>query len=140
VVRINLIEPKQLSDQHLIAEYREILLLFGYYRKHPVIRPSDDHRCPMRFYQNKLLYLKNRFETLKDEMRTRNFKPQKHIELIHYDNSNFKDFEPNETQVRQIKERITQRINERPTWYRYYGEYKEPAFFEGLMENHKLEG
>ena len=35
MVRINIIEPRKLADQHLIAEYNEILMLFGYVRKHP---------------------------------------------------------------------------------------------------------
>jgi len=68
MVRINLIEPSKLSDQHLIAEYREILLLFGYYRKHHTIRPSDDHKQPMRFYQDKILYLITRFFEIKEDL------------------------------------------------------------------------
>lgn len=141
MVRINLIEPKQLSDQHLVAEYREILLLFGYYRKHPTIRPSDDHRQPMRFYQDKIVYLIKRFFDLKQEMIYRGFKPTKDIIYCRHtmNNGRLKDFEPNETQVSQIKERIVQRLNERPEWYRYYGEYKEPTFFEEMM-NRVVEG
>lgn len=140
MVRINLIEPSKLSDQHLIAEYREILLLFGYYRKHHFIRPSNDHKQPMRFYHNKILYLITRFFEIKEEMLKRQFKPIKDIKFcIHTmakPRRNY--FEPNEIQVLEIKQRILQRINERPTWYRYYGEHKSPEFFENLMQNHEV--
>ena len=139
MVRINLIEPSKLADQHLIAEYREILLLFGYYRKHPIIRPSDNHKQPMRFYQDKLWYLVKRFIQLKVEMIVRGFKPTKTIgykELKVKDEyqGRCNDFKPNDRQIQDIKDRITQRVYERPTWYRYYGQYKEPEFFVDLMK------
>jgi deoxyribonuclease (pyrimidine dimer) len=35
MVRINLIKPNYLTDEHLIAEYNEILMLLGYVRKYP---------------------------------------------------------------------------------------------------------
>ena len=37
MVRINLVDPKKLSDQHLIAEYDEILMLTAYIKKYPKI-------------------------------------------------------------------------------------------------------
>lgn len=33
MVRVNLIDPKFLSDQHIIAEYDEILMLISYIRR-----------------------------------------------------------------------------------------------------------
>ena len=38
MVRINLVEPKKLADQHLIAEYDEILMLLGYVRRYPEVK------------------------------------------------------------------------------------------------------
>ena len=35
MVRVNIINPNKLADQHLIAEYNEILMLLGYVRKYP---------------------------------------------------------------------------------------------------------
>ena len=78
MVRINLVSPQSLSDQHLIAEYREILMIFGIYRKRKIINTSDDNLMhPVQFYKDKLLFLKNRFEKLKNEMISRNFMPKK---------------------------------------------------------------
>ena len=139
MVRVNLIPSTQLSDQHLIAEYREILMLFGYYRKHPVIQPSQNHFCPMRFYHDKLQYLMRRWIALKVEMIMRGFNPTinlhyKELQLRDEFQGRFKDFVPSPEQIKSMKERITQRISEKPNWYRYNHEYKSPQFFQELMQ------
>jgi hypothetical protein len=56
MVRVNLLEPSALSDQHLIAEYSEILRLLGYVRKHPEVNSRDAHflRNPVRYFSDKL--------------------------------------------------------------------------------------
>ena len=38
MVRVNIINPKYLADQHLRAEYLEIIMLVTYVRKHPKIK------------------------------------------------------------------------------------------------------
>ena len=62
MVRINLINPKKLTDQHLIAEYNEILMLLGYVKKYPKLEkiPSKYNlgKGHMLFFKNKLKYLK----------------------------------------------------------------------------------
>jgi len=137
MVRINLIDPKQLSDQHLIAEYREILLLFGTYKNklNKKMEPSDDNLMnPFRFFYNKLLYLKRRHTALREEMIVRGFKPTKFVDLNDYPWHRINDFEPEKIHKDRIIKRITQRVNEKPNWYRYYGEYKTPEFFEEMMK------
>lgn len=134
MVRINLISPQQLSDQHLIAEYREILMMFGYYRLHQSFQPTVNQFQAARFYHDKLLYLQNRFMMLREEMITRNFKPTKFIERDGYPEEHWNDYEPTDFYIQEMKQRIKQRINEKPTWYRYRSEYRTPAFFEELMK------
>ena len=136
MVRVNIVNPKVLSDQHLIAEYREILLLFGVYKNriNKGIKKSDNNLMhPIQFYQDKLLYLKHRHEDLIEEMKKRKFKPKKTVDIndFHFDRLN--DWEPKKEHIERIKERIIQRLNEKPNWYRYYGEYKTPEFFEEMM-------
>jgi len=136
MVRVNIIEPKVLSDQHLIAEYREILLLFGTYKSKlgKEIKKSDNNLMhPICFYQDKLLYLKHRHEDLKEEMKNRKFKPKKTIDINDFHFNRLNDWEPKKEHIERIKERIIQRLNEKPNWYRYYGEYKTPEFFEEMM-------
>jgi len=137
MVRVNLVEPYTLSDQHLIAEYREILLLFGYYKKkkHNEIKRSDNNLMhPIQFYQDKLLFLMKRFINLKFEMIERGFKPIKTIELNGLDHSRYNSWAPKEEHIQRVKNRIIQRLNEKPSWYRYCGDYQPPEFFEGLMK------
>ena len=73
MVRVNLIPPRKLADQHLIAEYNEILMLLGYVRKYPMTEEIPKNYClgkgHIKFFKNKLLYLKKRHENLKNEMK-----------------------------------------------------------------------
>ena len=136
MVRVNLIEPSKLADQHLIAEYREILLLFGMYRKRNgyKIQISDDNlKHPYRFFHNKLKYLEKRHLQLRQEMINRNFNPQLFVNLDGYPTDRLNDFVPNNTHIRRVEERIIQRLKEKPDWYRYHSEYKNPEFFMELM-------
>jgi len=141
MVRINCgIEPTHLSDQHLIAEYREILLAFGYYKKNNnrrIKKSKENLKHPLRFYQDKLTYLAKRFIKLKSEMIRRGMAPMKNLSQNGFDSSRFNDFTPNEYHQEQIKERITQRINEKEesvgSWYKYCGTNQPIEFFEGLM-------
>ena len=137
MVRINLIDPKQLSDQHLIAEYREILLLFGTYksRMDKKMKPAEDNLMhPFRFFYNKLLYLKRRHDALRAEMIARGFKPKKFVDLNDYPWHRIHDFEPEDIHKDRIIKKISQRLDEKPNWYRYYGKYKTPEFFKDLMK------
>ena len=76
MVRINLIKPRFLSDQHLIAEYDEILMLIAYIKKYSKTNldkiPNNYSlgKGHILFFKNKVLYLKNRHEKLKKEMNT----------------------------------------------------------------------
>ncbi|MBN1157597.1 endonuclease, partial [Candidatus Woesearchaeota archaeon] len=83
MVRINLVEPKKLTDQHLVAEYNEILMLIGHVRKHPEIKAMPKEyilgKGHILFFKNKLVYLKKRHELIKNEMLRRGFKPKKTI-------------------------------------------------------------
>lgn len=140
MVRVNIILPEHLSDQHLIAEYREILFLFGYYEhnKNKTIKQSDDNlKHPYMFYQDKLLYLKKRHYLLREEMIQRGFKPNITIRDNGFDCVRINDWVPDDIHVQRVKQRITKRINEKPNWYRYCGDYQPPEFFEGLMNERK---
>ncbi len=83
MVRINLINPRYLSDQHLIAEYDEILMLLGYVKKYSILKLEEIPKkyCfgegHIKFFKNKLLYLKRRHELIKKEMQNRGFKTNK---------------------------------------------------------------
>lgn len=81
MTRINLIPPKQLIRQHLVAEYRELPRVFGlvHAQSSKGKRPSD-LKIPksfvlgtghVTFFYDKLEFLRKRFGLLVDEMRSR---------------------------------------------------------------------
>jgi deoxyribonuclease (pyrimidine dimer) len=137
MVRINLIDPKKLADQHLIAEYNEILMLLGYVRKHPEVKnvPTSYRlgKGHLLFFKDKLNYLAKRHNLLKKEMRRRNFIPTKTINLALYDKSLHNNWKPMKKDIVVINERITQKILKKPNYYTYQGQHKSPAFFIDLL-------
>lgn len=136
MVRINLLHPRQLADQHLVAEYNEILMLFGHVKKFPTINNMPKDYClgkgHITFFKNKLIYLKKRHEELKKEMKKRGYETNKTIELKH-GNELLNDWEPKECDKKLIKKRITEKLLKKPHYYRYYGEKKPVEFLINLI-------
>jgi deoxyribonuclease (pyrimidine dimer) len=143
MVRINIINPKYLTDQHLIAEYDEMLMLLSYVERYPHIKMIKGvseiperytlNKGHMKFFKDKLKYLKNRHELLKSEMRGRGFKPTKNIDLKKYPKALHNDWKPQRDDYKIIIERITWKINKKPKYYRYYGKYKDKDFLIELL-------
>jgi deoxyribonuclease (pyrimidine dimer) len=138
MVRINLIKPKYLADQHLIAEYNEILMLLGYVKKYPgctriphnyVLGPGH-----ITFFKNKLLYLKKRHDIIKKEMRRRNFVPRKTIDLSLFPKKLINNWKPNEIDKKIIRFRIVTKLKAKPNYYRYAGLHYPISFFLELIK------
>jgi len=139
MVRINLINPKKLSDQHLIAEYDEILMLLGYVKRFPKIKKDDPKiyclgKGHIKFFRNKLLYLKKRHELLKKEMKLRSFNPIKTINLNKFSKNLINDWKPSVKDFKIIKKRISEKIKLKPNFYKYYGIRKPVSFFLKLLK------
>jgi deoxyribonuclease (pyrimidine dimer) len=141
MVRINLINPKYLADQHLIAEYNEILMLLGYVRKNPKLTLS---KIPLNyklgkghilFFKNKLRYLEKRFKLIKAEMRKRRFSEKINFDLTPFDRELIKDWKPNEKDKKIIKKRLIHKITLKPDYYKYYKNKKSKNFFIKMIEN-----
>ncbi len=143
MVRINLLNPNSLSDQHLIAEYNEILMLIGFIQKFPLLEltiiPKNYTlgKGHINFFKNKLTYIKNRHEQIKKEMLKRKFKPTKTLKLNHKSltNKHKNNYKPTQEAKQLIKQRIKQKIKSKPNFYRYYKHYKPVNFFLNLIDN-----
>lgn len=129
LVRVNLINPKNLADQHLIAEYNEILMLLGYVKKFPKI---DYGKIPKKyclgkghilFFKDKLLYLKKRHELIKKEMENRGFKITKTIDLNKFRKNLKNDWKPNNQDKKIIRKRLIEKLKKKPEFYTYYGKH-----------------
>ena len=125
MVRVNLISPGKLADQHLIAEYAEILMLADYIKKHPELEGIPSKYClgtgHQKFFKNKLMYLKKRHESLKKEMRKRGFHPKRSLSLKGFPKANLHGWKPKEKDFKIIKKRIAEKIRKKPDFYRYCG-------------------
>ena len=85
MTRINIISPTELTDQHLIAEYREIFMVAGSLRRTLVSKSGyQESKVPKKytlnqghvyFFYNKGKYLHNRYNELILEMKNRGFSP-----------------------------------------------------------------
>lgn len=138
MVRINITSPRNLADQHLIAEYNEILMLVGYARKHPGIKCVPARYClgkgHITFFKNKLLYLAKRHEEIKKEMKRRGFKPRKSISLKRFKKYLLNDWKPCAPDQKVIKRRLIEKLSKKSDFYRYYGEKKPVGFFIRLLK------
>lgn len=124
------VNPKLLLDQHLIAEYRELLIPVGQLRKSGFTFKSTVPKKfklgagHITFWKNKLLYLERRHETLVKEMISRGFQPTISFQdLTDAPKELLNDWKPDEEAFRLIKDRILERYEAKPDWYRYRGKH-----------------
>lgn len=138
MVRVNIINPSKLADQHLIAEYNEILMLLGFVKKNPNKKVCGTDYClgegHINFFKDKLLYLKKRHELLKKEMLNRGFKPLKTIDLSCFADCLKKEWSPSLNDFNIINERLKSKILSKPNYYKYYGLVKNSNFFINLLK------
>ncbi len=132
MTRINLIDPSELADQHLVAEYREIFMV-GPALQRSLKSPNwnkTKETLPkkftlngghVKFFYNKGKYLHKRYEELIEEMKSRgmNPDPSRTFKREQWPDDLYNDWLPTTKDLEIIRERITQRINLKPKWYRW---------------------
>lgn len=127
-MRINCIKPEYLSDQHLRAEWLEILLLPPYIRRSLKSKKgfylSDSKEYTLnaghaRFFYDKLEYVEKRYKAIGDEMIRRGYNINYQLDLSEFDRSLYNDWNPTATDVAINLSRILSRINMKPMWYTY---------------------
>ena len=136
MTRINLINVNELSDQHLIAEYREITMVPAALKRtlnsrnglilKNIPKNFTLNKGHVTFFYNKGQYLYNRYRLLINEMKKRGFNPNADREFpvkIFIENNLFNDWKPTIQDLSIIKKRIDSKIKQKPNWYRKYGEY-----------------
>jgi deoxyribonuclease (pyrimidine dimer) len=142
MVRVNLIDPGALADQHLVAEYREILMLLGHARKHPpqpgtlpsTYRLGKGH---ILFFKDKLRYLSQRHGLLCVEMRRRGMHPLLVADLSSFPGWMLQGWSPRPEDVKIIKSRLVQKLRMKEGFYRYEGRPQTTAHLVRLVERAK---
>ena len=142
MVRVNIINPRLLADQHLVAEYYEIIMLVSYVRNYPCLEGIPADYClgkgHIKFFKNKLMYLKKRHEEIKKEMRRRGFAARMTLNLKGFGKAHKNDWKACERDKKIIKSRIASRIKMKPLFYRYYGNKVGRRFLTELLSSNKV--
>lgn len=132
MTRINVIDPSQLTDQHLMAEYRELPMVMGALRRSLVAKnglPSIGERYTLngghvKFFYNKGGWLKRRYYALVMELLERGYQldPARRADFTVFENNGLDGTWQADWAAFDInRARIQQRILAKPDWYRYNG-------------------
>ncbi len=132
MTRINLVCPSELSDQHLVAEYREIFMVgtalqrslkSPKWNKVKTTLPKDFtlNTGHVKFFYNKGLYLHKRYLKLIEEMQMRgmNPNPNRKFKKEQWPDELYKDWQPKAKDIELIRVRINEKIIQKPNWYRW---------------------
>ncbi len=149
------VPPKILLDQHLIAEYRELLIpyaqLIHLMKKHPSKHMNSFltdipfnfklGKGHVIFWRNKNQYLRERHAALVGEMKRRNFHPKlKYWSVSQTVKETEGDWECSEKDTTILRNRILERVHQKPRWYRYFGvSIPSFKFYEKLLMSSEIE-
>ena len=131
MTRINVIPVDQLTDQHLVAEYREMLMVPASLKRSLGSKNGmDTKRIPKQytlntvhvyFFYDKGKFLKDRYDSLVNEMKKRGMKPDPNRTFptkVFKDNNLYNSWKVTDKAVQINNERIMERIDQKPDWYR----------------------
>lgn len=130
MTRINPIKPSELTDEHLLAEYRELNRIFGKaYAGAKAPAKYTIGKGHVLFFYSRTAYLSRRQAELIAECQSRGFKIQytvPHPPVPGCDG----DWEPDAEAIAVNLARLRERLRARPGWYRYRGVVVGPDFYD----------
>ena len=131
MTRINILPVRELYDQHLIAEYREITMVPAALGRSLNSKNGVDKskifskytlgKGHVYFFYDKGKYLDERYSQIILEMKRRGFNcdpNRKFPKEIFIENKLYNDWAPTIEDYKIIKKRIDDKINQKPNWYR----------------------
>lgn len=132
MARVNVgVDPKYLSDQHLLAEAVEILMVVGALKKQnfTIKKPTPNSfklgTGHIRFFWDKILFLDRRLSLVKTELNARQMQANHSINLSEIPVELLNDWSPEEKDLLLLKERITSRLQSPlkggKNFHKYYG-------------------
>ena len=129
MTRINLVDPRQLADQHLVAEYREIFMIGSALQRSlesnvglsDIPKKFTLNKGHIKFFYDKGKYLSKRYDNLVEEMKRRGMSPDpaRKFRKEQWPDEMYNDWKPTERDIKLIKKRLQQKISEKPDWYRW---------------------
>ena len=151
MTRINLVNVADLADQHAFSEWREIKMIPPALTRSLKTKSQKEvlssiprkytlNTGHVSFFYDKMQFLHRRYIELTEELKNRDYNISEHDpDLIFLSGSPvefLKDWEPTKDDIQVSVERIVQRLNERPDWYRHWGRVISPTYFEALYDLH----
>jgi len=132
MTRINLVEPIELSNQHLIAEYREIFMVGPALQrsmkskswnktKNNIPKEFTLNSGHVKFFYNKGKYLNKRYKLIVKEMKRRGMNPDSNrkFKKEQFPLKFYNDWSPTLKDLEIIRKRINEKIELKPGWYRW---------------------
>ena len=125
MTRVNLVCVKTLSDQHLLAEHREIKRIPVLVKKYKVNSQEIPKKYVMwkwhvKFFYNKQSFLKKRYISLHNECLKRWFKVQNYINNWDFiDDELLNDYKPTKEEIIISKNRIKEKIKLKKDFYTF---------------------
>ena len=125
MTRINLIPVQKLSDQHLLAEHREITRIATLVKKpNANLKNIPEKFClgtgHVRFFYNKGFWLAARYIRLRDECEMRGFKVANKVgSFITWPDGLFGSWLPSNDDILLSNSRILSKIAQKPDFYRW---------------------
>ncbi|MBN1324667.1 MAG: pyrimidine dimer DNA glycosylase/endonuclease V [Alphaproteobacteria bacterium] len=135
MTRINLIPVSELSDQHLMAEYRELPriingVLMGKFNRTNIPKKYVLGAGHIKFFTNKLIFLQKRYEEIYTELVYRKFKlnskynPNNLLAKILEANTLDEKYSFSDDEIALSKQRIIEKVQKKPLWYKWTGRRK----------------
>lgn len=129
MTRINTIPVEELHDQHLVAEYRELPMVGSALQRSLKSPKWNVKSIPtkftlntghVKFFYDKGQFLYNRYQELIAEMHRRgmNPDPSRVFKREQWPDELFNDWSPDDTARAIIRERIQEKLEQKPGWYR----------------------
>ena len=145
MTRINSnLDPSILLDQHLMAEYRELPMVFGSLKRSLKTRSVKDilsgipnkftlNSGHVSFFYDKLRFLERRYDKLVLQLKCRGYsldseRNRYNLEDFPTEFHNDWDSTPEDDLV--VITRIKEKFYMKPDWYRYFGDPIDPIVFE----------
>lgn len=151
MTRINSnLDPSILLDQHLMAEYRELPMVFAALKRSLRTKTTSSilESIPKKytlgsghvtFFYDKLLFLEKRYDRLILQLRARGYNLDANR---HTYNSNdypaefLKDCDSTIDDDRLVVKRIREKYDMKPEWYKYFGEKVDHVVFDCLYRQY----
>ena len=132
MTRINLVDPRELSNQHLVAEYREIFMVGSALQRSMKSKnwnkakqdiPSEFtlNAGHVKFFYNKGKYLNKRYQLIVREMKRRGMSPDsnRRFKKNQFPLNFYNDWAPTSKDLEIIRKRINEKIKLKPGWYKW---------------------